>query len=104
MGSDKFPLLGFPAETNERCGTVVYQCFFINARIALWRREHGMEGESKYQLNLYKNTFYQNELTHPTNRYRPLQLPIKVNDAMEAQLAINFLIQRYNIYNPLEVT
>lgn len=93
-----FPLLGFPNESNEPEGVVVYRCRFGNeARIALWARNGSTlpRGYGKYGLNLYNLNTTDGMATHAANRYSPNQRVIDVDDAFEAQLAINYLIQKH---------
>jgi hypothetical protein len=94
----RFPLLGFPNESNEPEGVIVYRCRFgSEARIALWVRPPAQrpQGYKKYGLNLYIMQTTDGMSTHATNRYSPNQQPIDVDDAFEAQLAINYLIQKH---------
>ena len=94
MNTKLFPLMGFPGEHNRRDGMVVYQCFFPDARIALWTFAAG-----GYQLNLYRpfhdDAHRDDTLTDKPDRYAPDQNPITVHCVVEAQLAINYLVQKY---------
>jgi hypothetical protein len=99
-----FPLMGFPGETNKPDGTVVYQCFFPTARIALWKVVP-FTLTNRFELNLYRpfpdDAYPDDTLTDYCDRFDVAQEPIPVNCVMEAQLAINFLVQKYL---PTEVT
>ena len=115
MPQPPFPLLGFPNETNLAVGEVVYQCRFGHphkfARIALWKRTKGpATPKGGYGVNLYHVHTSNGTLTHAQDRYSYNQGPIIVEDAFEAQLAINYLIQKHlpeevinDIYRGLEV-
>jgi hypothetical protein len=91
--SEKFPLLGFPNETNyEPSGNVVYWCRPVpHARIVVWSYE---SGEHKYGVNIYHHPqMYEDMLTSSKDRFRKDQEPLKLNDVFEVQLAIFHLIQ-----------
>jgi hypothetical protein len=92
MESNRFPLLGFPGETNVRDGDILYRCYFEGkARVALWKHKH----DRTYALNLYHARFTDESLTHVRDRISLRQGPIYVDDAFEAQLAIFYLVQKY---------
>jgi len=105
-----FPLMGFPGETNKPDGGVVYQCFFPTGRIALWRTKHSRY----YELNLYRpfpdDAHKDDTLTDHRDRIAAWQNPVRVNCVLEAQLAINYLIQTHlptgdtNVSSPDTVT
>ena len=90
-----FPLLGFPNENNRRAGEVVYQAFWWGVRIAVWARHKGLTQQGKYGVNLYLAHYTNDTVTHVQDRYSVNQGPILVDDAFEAQLAINHLIQKH---------
>lgn len=93
MESDRFPLLGFPNESNEpKYSTVVYQCFFDNARIAIWADAPG----KRYGINLYK-LGPKEHITDARDRFDMYQKPIYVSDPLEAQMTIFFLLQKHGI-------
>jgi len=93
----RFPLLGFPSETNKPDGVIVYQCTFPTARIALWK--YGNGNSVVYGLNLYKplpdDAHRDDTLTDQRDRYYEGQGPITIYSALEAQLMIYHLIQKY---------
>jgi hypothetical protein len=95
---ERFPLLGFPNETNIPAGEIVYQCWFgTTARVAIWQwqQHRTMREKGRYGVNLYVNHATDKLCTHVQDRYSYKQKPIAVNDAFEAQLAINYLIQTH---------
>lgn len=94
-----FQLLGFPNEDNIPNGEIVYQCHFTraDARICIWITN----ATRRYAVNLYHARRTDTILTHRQDRYDPMQSPIMVDDAFEAQLAINYLVQKHL---PTEVT
>ena len=93
----RFPLMGFPKETNKRDGDIIYQCWFEGGRIALWQEPP----TKNYALNIYRLRFTDESQSHVQDRLCSTQPPIRVNDAFEAQLAIFYLVQTYL---PTEVT
>jgi hypothetical protein len=98
MEYKKFPLMGFPKETNQRDQDIIYRCWFEGGRIAMWRTPYDA---GLYALNMYHCRFTDESVTHVQDRINPKQGPIYVSDVLEAQLAINWLIQTYL---PTEVT
>ena len=98
-----FPLMGFPGETNKPDGSVVYQCYFPGARIALWIID--VAPSRRYEVNIYKpfpdDAHRDDTLTDHRDRFHMPQNPITIHCVMEAQLVINYLIQKYL---PTEVT
>jgi hypothetical protein len=108
-----FPLMGFPGEHNKPDGGVIYQCFFPTARIALWKVTPPTR-TSRYEVNLYKllhtDAHSDDTLTDHRDRFARHQAPISVACALEAQLAINYLIQTHlptgdtNVSSPATVT
>ena len=92
----KFPLLGFPRESNKGWGGVIYQCWFSNARIALWTHN-----QTNFALNIYHARFTDDVMTHKEDRFEPTQDAIVVRDAFEAMAMIIYLVQKYL---PTEVT
>jgi len=100
MAFKRFPLLGFPGETNKPDGNILYQCHLPTARIALWTiRPISLSNPDRYELNLYKplrdDMHKDDSLTEPCDRVAPDQPPIYVRSALEAQLAIFYLLQTY---------
>lgn len=98
MAFERFPLLGFPGEINRPDGNVLYQCHFPNARIALWVVAP-FSLTKRYELNLYKplphDAHRDDTLTDPSDRFAADQPPITIRSALEAQLAIFYLVQTY---------
>jgi len=92
MEYSKFPLLGFPKESNKPDGDIVYKCWFEGARVFIWKDKND---PVTYGLNLYKPRFTDESQTHVMDRICKEQGPIHVADAFEAQLAIFYLIQKY---------
>ena len=91
--SDSFPLLGFPRESNVWSSSVVYRAYVgDDCRIVLWKRHQRYGG---YAVNLYRKHMTDNIPTHQKDRYSFNQEPISVADALEAQLAIFYLIQKH---------
>jgi hypothetical protein len=100
---ESFPLLGFPNESNERLNEIVYRCFIgDDCRVCLWERNKSFSknDKGKYAVNIYRGHITDHVLTHMQDRYSIYQGAIVVEDAFEAQLAINYLIQTHL---PLEV-
>jgi hypothetical protein len=88
-----FPLLGFPHESNACNGNVAYSAYVgDDCRIVMWKRHQRYGG---YAVNLYRNHMTDNIPTHQKDRYSYNQEPIPVADALEAQLAIFYLIQKH---------
>jgi hypothetical protein len=94
FSDEPFPLMGFPNESNDWVGSVIYSCEFAGGKIVMWRESFKPE----YHLNLYRldATEY-----NAGDRICRTQLPLKVSDVLEAQLAIFYLVQTYL---PTEVT
>lgn len=101
MAYDFFPLMGFPKENNSRNEgeNVVYTCQFVGGRIVMWAG--GYKGKGTYALNLYRNQYTDHSMSHPSDRFDFKRVPIPVDCVFEAQLAINYLVQKYL---PTEVT
>lgn len=99
MASEPFPLLGFPNESNERGDNVVYRCRFNTARAVVW--EAHTTHQKRYRVNIYCLAKTDKMETDYRDRVCSSQIPIDVDDAFEAQLAINYLMQTHL---PTEVT
>jgi hypothetical protein len=92
MVYSNFPPLGFPNETCERHGEVVYRARIGDCRIVVWEYSKKLRD---YGVNLYHDWRTDGIPTHPKDRYVYNQEPIHVADAFEAQLAIFYLIQKH---------
>jgi hypothetical protein len=90
---EPFPLLGFPNESNERNDNVVYRCRFNTARAVIW--EDGMPSRKTYRVNIYCLAMTDKIETDQRDRVYSSQAPIGVDDAFEAQMAINYLMQTH---------